>query len=58
MPDEKRFPADVVDFIDSAAMFPNAKNDDDVDAWSQCMNWLRSRTAAPSRTWSSFKQKR
>ena len=42
MPDEARCPADVVDFIDSCAIFPNGRNDDDVDAWSQCMNWLRS----------------
>lgn len=58
MPDEARCPADVVDFIDSCAIFPNGRNDDDVDAWSQCMNWLRSRTTAPARTWSSFKNKR
>jgi predicted phage terminase large subunit-like protein len=58
MPDEARCPADVVDFIDSCAIFPNGRNDDDVDAWSQCMNWLRSRTTAPARTWSSFKSAR
>ena len=55
MPDESRCPADVVDFIDSCAIFPNGRNDDDVDAWSQCMNWLRSRTNQPARTLSSFK---
>ena len=58
MPDESRCPADVVDFIDSLAGFPNARYDDDVDAWSQCMNWLRSRTQAPARTWSSFKARK
>ena len=58
MPDESRCPADVVDFIDSCAIFPNGRNDDDVDAWSQCMNWLRSRTTAPARTWSSFRARR
>ena len=57
LPDERRCPAEVVDFIDSCATFPNGKYDDDVDAWSQCMNWLRSRSAAPARTWSSFKRK-
>jgi predicted phage terminase large subunit-like protein len=56
MPDESRCPADVVDFIDSCAIFPNGRNDDDVDAWSQCMNWLRSRSGTPARTWSSFKR--
>lgn len=58
MPDESRCPADVVDFIDSLAGFPNVKYDDDVDAWSQCMNWLRSRSIQPARTWSSFKAKK
>lgn len=58
MPDEARCPADVVDFIDSCAIFPNGRNDDDVDAWSQAMNWLRSRQTLPARTWSSFKVKR
>jgi predicted phage terminase large subunit-like protein len=57
MPDETRSPADIVDFIDSCALFPNAKNDDDVDAWSQCMNWLRSRPSQPARTWSSFRNR-
>lgn len=58
LPDESRCPADIVDFIDSCAIFPNGRNDDDVDAWSQCMNWLRSRSTAPARTWSSFRVKR
>lgn len=58
VPDEARCPADVIDFIDSCATFPNARHDDDVDAWSQAMNWLRSRSVSRSRTWSSFKAKR
>lgn len=58
MPDDGRCPADVLDFVDSCAMFPNAKHDDDVDAWSQAMNWLRSRTVSRSRTFSSFQAKR
>lgn len=57
-PDEGKCPADIVDFINSCAGFPNASHDDDVDAWSQCQNWLRSRQTAPSRTWSSFRQRR
>ena len=57
MPDETRTPADIVDFIDSCAMFPNATHDDDVDAWSQAMNWLRSRPIGRSRTFSSFKSR-
>ena len=58
MPDETRCPAEIVDFIDSCAIFPNGRNDDDVDSWSQCMNWLRSRTTAQARTFSSFRIKR
>jgi len=58
LPDERRCPAFVTDFIDSCAIFPNGRHDDDVDAWSQCMNWLRARSSTPARTWSSFKTKR
>ena len=58
MPDEHKTPARIVDFIDSCALFPNARNDDDVDAWSQAMNWLRTRTVQRARTWSSFKNRR
>jgi len=58
LPDERRCPAFVTDFIDSCAIFPNGRHDDDVDAWSQCMNWLRARSSKPSRTWSSFKTAR
>ncbi len=57
MPDEHRCSADIVDFIDSCAVFPNGKNDDDVDAFSQAINWIRSRPQGRSRTWSSFKQR-
>lgn len=58
LPDEARCPADIVDFIDSCAIFPNGRNDDDVDSWSMCMNWLRARNNNPARTWSSFKHKK
>lgn len=40
---------DVQDFIESCALFPNAAHDDDVDAWSQCMNWKRSRVLRAGR---------
>lgn len=55
LPDEANCPADVVDFIESCALFPNAQHDDDVDAWSQAMNWLRARMLRPARTASPFK---
>lgn len=57
MPDEANCPADVVDFINSCAIFPNGPHDDDVDAFTQCMNWLRSRTIARVRTSTPFRQK-
>lgn len=55
-PDERFCSADVLDFINSAALFPNATHDDDVDAWSQCMNWLRSRSITQMRTSSPFRR--
>lgn len=55
LPDETNSPADVIDFIESCALFPNAIHDDDVDAWSQCMNWLRGRMMRPARTASPFR---
>lgn len=51
-------PADIADFISNAALFPNATHDDDVDAWSQCMNWLRTRQVAPMRTGSALRRVR
>ena len=58
MPDESRSPADVLAFIDESAMFPNGRFDDQVDSWSQCMNWLRTRSHRGARTWSSFRPKK
>jgi predicted phage terminase large subunit-like protein len=48
--DEHKSPADISHFIHSCATFPNATHDDDVDAWSQAMNWLRGRSTSPMRT--------
>lgn len=48
--DEARTPADINAFVHSMATFPFAMYDDDVDAWSQAMNWLRAKSAAPART--------
>ena len=50
--------ADIAEFIGSLALFPNGAHDDDVDAWSQCMNWLRSRVVRRGRTSSPFKRRR
>ena len=47
--DEHRTPADAAAFVHSAALFPNASHDDDVDAWSQFGNWLRSKNTTPIR---------
>lgn len=46
---------DINDFIESCAVFPHGKHDDDVDAWSQAMNWLRSQIIIPGRTGSAYK---
>ncbi len=54
----KTVSADVAEFINNLALFPNASHDDDVDAWSQCMNWLRSRVIRPGRTSSPYKRRR
>lgn len=54
MPDDQRNSAEITDFIDSCAGFPNARYDDDVDAWSQCMNWLSTKVTRPARVYSAF----
>lgn len=40
---DSRTPADVQAFVESCAEFPNGAHDDDVDAWSQMVNWTRMR---------------
>lgn len=45
--DEVLTPADVAGFVASCSKFPKGTHDDDVDAWSQAINWLRGRSAAP-----------
>lgn len=55
MPDESRCSADIVDFVNSCAVFPNGRYDDDVDSFTQAINWIRSRPQGRSRSWSSFK---
>ena len=54
-PDPSKTPAWVISFVDECALFPNADNDDQVDAWSQGMNWLRSRAPTPMRTASALR---
>lgn len=49
-PDDSVCPAFVMSFVDECALFDNAEHDDQVDAWSQAMNWLRSRSPSPLRT--------
>jgi predicted phage terminase large subunit-like protein len=51
-------PADVADFIHNCAAFPNAPHDDDVDAWSQFINWLRGKQTRPMRSSSPSKMRR
>jgi len=54
--DEHKTPADVAEFINNCARFPNSLHDDDIDAWSQFGNWRRSRTTTPLRTSSAFRR--
>lgn len=60
-PDESS-PAITHSLVEEAALFQmdgsHQSHDDQVDAWSQAMNWLRSRQSRRARTWSSFKQSR
>jgi predicted phage terminase large subunit-like protein len=51
-------PADVADFIHNCARFPNATHDDDVDSWSQMVNWLRGKQTGRVRTSSAVKRAR
>lgn len=48
--DEHKTPADIAQLIHNCTVFPNGQHDDDVDAWSQAMNWLRSRSVTPMKT--------
>lgn len=50
--------AEVQEFIEELARFPNGSYDDRVDAWSQCMNWLRARLVKPGRTASPYSRRR
>jgi predicted phage terminase large subunit-like protein len=52
---ERESPADIVAFVNSCALFPYGSHDDDVDSWSQAMNWLRGRSQSPARTASALK---
>lgn len=52
--DELGTPADVVAFITSCTKFPKGQHDDDVDAFSQAINWLHGRSGAPLRTASAL----
>ncbi len=54
MPDDARNASEIVDFVDNCARFPNARYDDDIDAWSQMENWLSSRPVRAARVYSSF----
>jgi len=47
--DPARTPAIVQDFIETCAKFPYDEHDDAVDAFSQAINWLRSRGSGETR---------
>jgi predicted phage terminase large subunit-like protein len=50
-------PQDVSEFVHNCSRFPNATHDDDVDAWSQMINWLRGKQTRPVRTSSASKRR-
>jgi predicted phage terminase large subunit-like protein len=50
--------AEISEFIESCATFPNAAHDDDVDAYSQAMNYLRGRLVKAGRVGTIFRQRR
>ena len=56
--DEGKSPADVAAFIHNAALFPNARHDDDVDSWSQFGLWVAKRQLQPGRAMTAFKNRR
>ncbi len=51
-------PDEVTQFIHNCSRFPNATHDDDVDAWSQMVNWLRGKNVRPVRTSSASRRRR
>lgn len=60
-PDESS-PAITHSLVEEAALFQvdgsHGSHDDQVDAWSQAINYLRQRAGGKARGWSAFKQKR
>jgi predicted phage terminase large subunit-like protein len=56
MPDDARNAAEINSFIDELASFDKGRYDDQVDAWSQAMNWLSTKTVREPRVYSSFAQ--
>ncbi len=47
-PDLARTPAWVQEFIEELAKFDKGEYDDQVDSWSQAMNWLNSQSPSPA----------
>lgn len=53
---EAASPADTVGFVNNCALFPNVTHDDDVDAWSQMVNYSRGRVTSPMRVTSAVRR--
>jgi predicted phage terminase large subunit-like protein len=51
-------PADISSMIENFSRFPNGQHDDDVDSWSQVINWLRKKQTRPLRTSSATAKRR
>ncbi len=56
--DEVNSPADISGFVANSALFPNVTHDDDIDACSMFLLWIRSRNTMPLRTGSATKRLR
>lgn len=56
--DPAQTPADIAEMIANMGRFPNAAHDDDVDSWSQMINWLRNKQTRPLRTSSATARRR
>lgn len=56
--EETKTPPAVSAFVHNCSLFPNGAHDDDVDAWSQMVNWMRGKQTRPIRTSSAVRRRR
>ena len=51
-------PADIAAMIENFSRFLAVAHDDDIDGWSQAINWLRNKQTRPLRTSSATSKRR